>query len=183
MRGSQLREGMMLSTITPDQLIPNQHPIRRIKPVVEEALRAIGPRLDAMYGESDRPSIPPELLLKSSILMALYSIRSERQFCDRLQYDLLFKWFLDLNAETPGFEHSSFSKNRERLVQQDIARQFFAAVLAEAKRLRRLSSQHFTLDGTSAWKRSPWSTLLEAWASLKSLRPRAEGPRPWWMCW
>ena len=168
MRGSPLQQVTMLSTVTPDQLIPAEHPIRRIKPIVEEALRAIGPRLDAMYAEVGRPSIPPEHLLKGSLLMALYSIRSERQFCERLRYDLLFKWFLDLNVETPGFEHSSFSKNRERLLDQDIAAQFFAAVLAQAKRHRLLSSEHFTVDGT----------LLEAWASFKSLRPRDEAHWP-----
>jgi transposase len=168
MRGSPLQQVTMLSTVTPDQLIPADHPIRRIKPIVDEALRAIGPHLDAMYAEVGRPSIPPEHLLKGSILMALYSIRSERQFCERLQYDLLFKWFLDLNVETPGFEHSSFSKNRERLLEQDVAAQFFAAVLAQAKRRRPLSNQHFTVDGT----------LLEAWASFKSLRPRDDNRRP-----
>ncbi len=168
MRGSPLQQVTMLSTVTPDQLIPAEHPIRRIKPIVDEALRAIGRRLDAMYAEGGRPSIPPEHLLKGSLLMALYSIRSERQFCERLQYDLLFKWFLDLNVETPGFEHSSFSKNRERLLDQDIAAQFFAAVLAQAKRHRLLSSEHFTVDGT----------LLEAWASFKSLRPRHDDRPP-----
>ncbi len=168
MRGSPLQQVTMLSTVTPDQLIPAEHPIRRIKPIVDEALRTLEPRLDAMYAEVGRPSIPPEHLLKSSILMALYSIRSERQFCERLQYDLLFKWFLDLNVETPGFEHSSFSKNRERLLAQDIARQFFAAVLAQAKRSHLLSSQHFSVDGT----------LLEAWASFKSLQPRDPDHRP-----
>jgi len=168
MRGSPLQQVTMLSSVTPDQLIPADHPIRRIKPIVEEALRAIGPRLNAMYAEVGRPSIPPEHLLKGSILMALYSLRSERQFCERLQYDLLFKWFLDLNVEAPAFDHSSFSKNRERLLEQDIASWFFAAVLAQAKRHRLLSSQHFTVDGT----------LLEAWASFKSLQPRAQERRP-----
>jgi transposase len=158
----------MLSTVTPDQLIPADYPIRRIKPIVDEALRSIGPRLDAVYAEVGRPSIPPEHLLKSSILMALYSICSERQLCERLQYDLLFKWFLDLNVETPGFEHSSFSKNRERLLEQDIARWFFAAVLGQAERHQLLSSQHFTVDGN----------LPEAWASFKSLRPRDQDRRP-----
>src|SRR5712692_3421319 len=109
MRGSPLQQVTMLSTVTPDQLIPAQHPIRRIKPIVDGALRTLEPRLDAMY------------------------------------------------VETPGFEHSSFSKNRERLLAQDIARQFFAAVLAHAKHHHLLSSQHFSVDGT----------LLEAWASFK----------------
>jgi transposase len=117
-----------------------------------------------MYAKLGRPSIPPEHLLKGCLLMALYSIRSERQFCERLQYDLLFKWFLDLNVEDPAFDHSSFAKNRDRLLQHEVARRFFEAVLEQARRRHLLSSDHFTVDGT----------LLEAWASLKSLRPRDE---------
>ena len=110
-----------------------------------------------MYATSGRPSIPPEHLLKASLLIALYSIRSERQFCERLRYDLLFKWFLDLNISDAPFDASTFSKNRERLLAADVARAFFAEVVAEAKRRRLLSAEHFTVDGT----------LLEAWASLK----------------
>jgi transposase len=121
-----------------------------------------------MYAERGRPSIPPEHLLKASLLIALYSIRSERQFCERLRYDLLFKWFLDLNIADPGFDASTFSKNRERLLDHDVARAFFSEVVAEAKRRRLLSAEHFTVDGT----------LLEAWASLKSYRPRDEQDRP-----
>jgi transposase len=115
-----------------------------------------------MYAESGRPSIPPEHLLKACLLMAFYSIRSERQFCERLHYDLLFKWFLDLNVEDPAFDQSSFAKNRERLLEHDVSRQFFEAVLHLARQQHLLSSQHFTVDGT----------LLESWASLKSFKPR-----------
>jgi transposase len=121
-----------------------------------------------MYGEVGRPSIPPEHLLKGSLLMALYSIRSERQFCERLQYDLLFKWFLDLNIGDPAFDHSTFSKNRARLLEHEVARRFFAAVVGEARRRKFLSEDHFTVDGT----------LLEAWASMKSIRPRDGGGAP-----
>jgi transposase len=106
--------------------------------------------------------IPPEHLLKAGLLMAFYSIRSERQFCERLQYDLLFKWFLDLNVEDPAFDQSTFAKNRERLLKHDVSRKFFEAVLNLARQQHLLSNQHFTVDGT----------LLESWASLKSLKAR-----------
>ena len=130
-----------------------------------------------MYAEGGRPSIPPEHLLKGCLLMALYTVRSERQFCERLQYDLLFKWFLDLNIGDPAFDHTTFSKNRERLLEHEVAGRFFQEVVAvalatrrgrEARRLRLLSEDHFTVDGT----------LLQSWASMKSLRPRAGGGGP-----
>jgi transposase len=169
MRGDASQQAIMLSALTPDQLVPEDHPIRRIKPIVERALGELAPVFREMYARTGRPSIPPEHLLKSSLLIALYSVRSERQFCERLQYDLLFKWFLGLNIADAAFDPSSFSKNRERLLEHDVARRFFAAVVAEAKRRRLLSADHFSVDGT----------LLEAWASLKSYRPRDEdgGPR------
>ena len=163
MRGIATSQVTMLSALTPDELVPTEHPMRRIKPIAEAALRQLEATFSAMYAAEGRPSIPPEHLLKGCLLMALYTIRSERQFCERLQYDLLFKWFLDLNIEDPAFDHSSFAKNRQRLLDHDVARQFFAAVLVEAKRMRLLSSEHFTVDGT----------LLEAWASMKSVGPRA----------
>jgi transposase len=162
MRGTIMRQVTFL-TITPDQLIPPDHPIRRVKPLVDAALAELGPVFDAMYAEGGRPSIPPEHLLKACLLMAFYSIRSERQFCERLQYDLLFKWFLDLNVEDPAFDQSSFAKNRERLLHQEVSRRFFEAVLQLARQQHLLSSQHFSVDGT----------LLESWASLKSFKPRS----------
>src|SRR4030065_75855 len=133
MRGKQDKQVIMLSALTPDQLVPQGHPIRRIKPIVDQALKELSPSFNRMYAETGRPSIPPEHLLKASLLIALYSVRSERQFCERLQYDLLFKWFLDLNISDPAFAASSFSKNRQRLLDHDVARQFFEAVLAEAR--------------------------------------------------
>ncbi len=112
MRGSAARQITMLASLSPDQLIPPDHPIRRVKPIVDAALAVLSPLFDAMYAEGGRPSIRPQHLLKASLLMALYSIRSERQFCERLQYDLLFKWFLDMNVEDPAFDQSRFAKNR-----------------------------------------------------------------------
>ena len=165
MRGKQDKQVTMLCALTPDQLVPLDHPIREIKPIVDRALSGLSATFNRMYAEVGRPSIPPEHLLKASLLIALYSIRSERQFCERLQYDLLFKWFLDLNIMDPAFDASSFSKNKERLLEHQVAHEFFGAVLAEARQRRLLSEDHFTVDGT----------LLEAWASLKSFRPKDEG--------
>lgn len=164
MRGDRDHQAEMLLALTPDQLVPADHPIRRIKAIVEPVLTRLSPRFDAMYAERGRSSIPPEHLLKASLLIALFSVRSERQFCERLQYDLLFKWFLDLNVADPSFDPSSFSKNRERLLEHSVADAFFAEVVGEAKRRRLISADHFSVDGT----------LLEAWASLKSYRPRDE---------
>src|SRR3989337_3426427 len=168
MRGDAAQQAIMLSAVTPDALVPADHPIRAIKPMVDRALTALSPPFTDMYAKVGRPSIPPEHLLKGLLLIALYSIRSERQFCERLQYDLLFKWFLDLNIEDPAFDASTFSKNKERLLEHDVARRFFVAVREEARRRQLLSADHFTVDGT----------LLEAWASLKSVRPREDGDPP-----
>jgi transposase len=168
MRGEAERQAIVFSALTPDQLVPANHPIRAIKPIVGRALQAISPTLSKMYSKRGRPSIPPEHLLKASLLIALYSVRSERQFCERLQYDLLFKWSLDLNISDPAFHPTTFTKNRETLLKHDVARQFFAAVLAEARRERLLSEDHFTVDGT----------LLEAWASMKSVRPKDDDSQP-----
>jgi transposase len=119
-----------------------------------------------MYSELGRPLIPPERLLKASLLMALYTVRSERMFCEQLDYNLLFRWFLDMNWDELAFDHSTFSRNRLRLLKHDVAGEFFRAVVSEAHELRLTSDEHFTVDGT----------LIEAWASLKSLRPKAEKP-------
>ena len=168
MRGKNVNQGFMLTTLTPNDLVRPDHPIRQIKPIVDRALAQLSPTFSAMYTARGRPSIPPEHLLKGCLLIALFSVRSERQFCERLQYDLLFKWFLDLNIGDPAFDPSTFSKNRERLLQHEVAPQFFQAVLAEARRRQLLSAEHFTVDGT----------LLEAWASIKSFRPRDGSGEP-----
>ena len=159
----------MLSTLSAEDLIGAGHPIRRIRAVVDAVLGDLDGELAAMYPQRGRPSVPPEMLLKSSVLMALYSIRSERAFCERLNYDMLFKWFLGLRIDERSFDASTFSKNRQRLLDHDIADRFFAAVVEAAKLRRYCSSEHFSVDGT----------LLEAWASHKSFKPRtaaAGGP-------
>ena len=170
MRGDETEQAAVMLFITPDQKVPQDHPIRGIKPIVDRALASLSPVFNRMYSKRGRPSIPPEHLLKASLLIALYSVRSERQFCERLEYDLLFKWFLDQNIDTPAFDASTFSKNRQRLLEHDVARQFFAAVQDEARQRDLLSDEHFTVDGT----------LLEAWASMKSVQPKGKddgGPR------
>ncbi|MGA9114672.1 MAG: IS5 family transposase [Candidatus Dormiibacterota bacterium] len=165
MRGSTAGQEAFLMSLTPDQLVPQDHPIRRIRAIVEKALAALSADFDAMYARNGRPSIPPERLLKGSLLIALYSIRSERQFCERLRYDMLFKWFLDMGMDEEPFDPTSFTKNRDRLLKHEVAARFFAAVRGEAERRRLISDEHFTVDGT----------LLEAWASIKSFTPREEG--------
>ena len=162
MRGEANQQATMLTAITPDAKVPRDHPIRAIKPIVDRALLDLSPVFNAMYAKVGRPSIPPEHLLKAQLLMAFFSVPSARRFCEQLEYNLLFKWFLDRNVDDPAFDASTFSKNQERLLQHDVARQFLAAVTAEAERRQLLSSDHFTVDGT----------LLQAWASLKSVRPR-----------
>jgi transposase len=168
MRGEETRQELMLLGITADQLVPADHPIRRIRVIVDRALASLSPTFSQMYARDGRKSIPPEHLLKANLLIDLYSIRSERQFCERLQYDLLFKWFLDLNISDRAFDASTFSKNRQRLLDHEVAQAFSDAVLGEAYQRGLLSDDHFTVDGT----------LLESWASLKSFRPRPEAGEP-----
>jgi transposase len=168
MRGDATQQATMLTAITPDTKVPLDHPIRAIKPIVDRALLELSPVFNRMYAKVGRPSIPPEHLLKAQLLMAFFSVPSARRFCEQLEYNLLFKWFLDRNVDDPAFDASTFSKNQERLLQHDVARQFLAAVTAEAQRRQLLSNDHFTVDGT----------LLQAWASLKSVRPRDDDSPP-----
>ena len=162
MRGRPERQVAMLTSLSTEDLIPKDHPIRRIGKVVDEVLAELDGELTAMYSGIGRPSVPPEQLLKATVLMALYSMRSERAFCERLNYDLLFKWFLDLPIDAAAFDPTTFTKNRQRLLSHEIADRFFAAVVRQAKLRRYLSSDHFSVDGT----------LLEAWASHKSFKPK-----------
>ena len=152
----------MLSSLSTEDLIPRGHPIRKIRRIVDEVLVELDGDFEAMYARIGRPSVPPEQLLKASVLMALYSMRSERAFCERLNYDLLFKWFLDLPIDAKAFDASTFTKNRQRLLAAEIADRFFAAVVRQAQLRRYVSSEHFSVDGT----------LLEAWASHKSFKPK-----------
>jgi transposase len=167
MRGRELLEGGMFTYIPLEKRIPEDHPLRPIRAMVEEALKELSPRLARLYPKRGRPSIPPERLLRALLLQALYTIRSERQLMEQLDYNLLYRWFVGLDMEDPVWDPTVFTKNRERLLQGDIARAFFQAVVAQAEAAGLLSADHFTVDGT----------LIEAWASQKSFVPR-EGPDP-----
>ena len=166
MRGRKTSQTTMLTLVAPEQRVPKSHPLRRVKELADGALRALSPTFDAMYAEGGRPSVPPERLLKSTLLMAFYSIRSDRLFCEQLDYNLLFRWFLDMDMVEEAFNHSTFSKNRERLLDHDVARKFLAEIVQQARSAQLMSDDHFTVDGT----------LIEAWASVKSFRPKGEKP-------
>lgn len=166
MRGEIDPQVGLLTLTTPEKRVPIDHPIRRIKALADEALKGLDRVFDEMYGGTGRPSIPPERLLKAQLLIALYSVRSERQFCERLNYDLLFRFFLDMNLDDVTWDQSTFAKNRDRLVKHDVAQKFFENVVRAAKAAKLMSQEHFTVDGT----------LIEAWASLKSFRPKDEKP-------
>ena len=156
----------MLSLRTPEQRVPEKHPLRAIKKMVDEALDALSGKFDEMYSAVGRPSTPPETLLKGSVLMSLYTIRSERQLCEQLDYNLLFRWFLDMGADDETFNHSTFSANRERFIKHEVGQQLFREILSQAKAENLLSPEHFSVDGT----------LIEAAASLKSFRKKDEKP-------
>ena len=165
MRGSSDPQLAMLTSVSTEDLIPADHPIRKIRVVVDAVLAELDGTFDQMYSAAGRRSVPPEVLLKSTVLMAMYSIRSERAFCERLNYDLLFKWFLDMRIDQPAFDATVFTKNRKRLLEHEVADEFFAAVVRQAKLRKYVSSEHFTVDGT----------LLKAWASHKSFKSK-DGP-------
>jgi len=166
MRGEDAKQATMFSFLSPERRVPQDHPLRLIKALTDAVLTPMSKRFDQMYSRVGRPSIPPERLLKAQLLIALYSVRSDRMFCEQLDYNLLFRWFLDMNADDPVFDHSTFTKNRDRLLGHDIAGEFFAAVVWAARARGLLSSEHFTVDGT----------LIEAWASLKTFRRKDERP-------
>jgi len=161
MRGSDERSGSLFSYVDLEARVRRDHPLRVIRAVVNEALSALDGEFGALYPPRlGRPSIPPERLLRAMLLQAFYGIRSERQLMERMEFDLLFRWFVGLGVDDPAWDHSSFTKNRDRLVTGEIAAKFLHAVLAQPRVKRLLSSDHFSVDGT----------LLEAWASLKSFR-------------
>jgi transposase len=165
MRGSDERSGALFSYVDLEARVPNGHPLRPIRKIVNEALLALSADFSALYTSFGRPSIPPEKLLRALLLQAFYSIRSERQLMERLEFDLLFRWYVGLGVDDPAWDHSVFSKNRDRLLEGDIAAKFLATVLAQPKVKRLLSSEHFSVDGT----------LIEAWASVKSVKPKTAG--------
>jgi transposase len=163
MRGTDTKQASMMCLVSPESAIPEKHPLRKVKVIVAEALKSLSPIFDDMYSRVGRPSIPPERLLKASLLMAFYTIRSERLFCEQLGYNLLFRWFLDMDMTESTFDHSTFTKNRTRLMEFDVAGEFFRTIVERAQEAGLMSDDHFSVDGT----------LIEAWASLKSFQPKA----------
>ena len=166
MRSLDQRSGALFSYVDLEARVRADHPLRSIRQLTDEALAALSGSFSALYAaRMGRPSIPPEMLLRALLLQAFYSIRSERQLMERLEFDLLFRWFVGLGIDDQAWDHSSFTRNRDRLLAGEIAAQFLAAVLAQPRVKRLLSSDHFSVDGT----------LIEAWASIKSLKPKDQG--------
>lgn len=166
MRGTIKSQPELVCLISPDSVVPKEHPIRTIKRYVDDVLRRLDRRLDAMYAQEGRPSIPPERLLKAKVLIALFSVRSENLFVEQLHYNLLYRWFLDMDLSEPVFDNSTFSKNQQRLMQHEVARRFFEQVVELAREQDWVSDEHFSVDGT----------LIESWASLKSFVPKDRPP-------
>ena len=168
MRGGDNRTGELFSYVNLEVRVRRDHPVRAIRTIVNEALSALEREFAGLYSPIGRPSIPPEKLLRAMLLQAFYSIRSERLLMERLEYDLLFRWFVGIGVDDAAWDHSVFSKNRDRLLEGDIAAKFLAAVLAQPKVKKLLSSDHFSVDGT----------LIEAWASMKSVKPKDGSGEP-----
>jgi transposase len=171
MRGGDARTEALFSYVSCEARVPKDHPLRAIRNIVNEALAALSPEFEKLYANSGRPSIPPEKLLRALLLQAFYSVRSERQLMEQLDYNLLFRWFVGLSLDAMVWDVTVFTKNRERLIAGEIASQFMAAVLNQQRVRALLSDEHFSVDGT----------LIEAWASMKSFRPKdgsGEPPAP-----
>ena len=162
MRGDDRRQGAMYSYISPEARVPQDHPLRTIRVLVDEVLQELSPRFEGLYARVGRPSIAPEKLLRAQLLQVLYTVRSERQLMEQLDYNLLFRWFVGLNMDDPIWDPTVFTKNRQRLLEGDVATAFLERVVAQAEARGLLSGEHFTVDGT----------LIEAWASLKSFKRR-----------
>jgi transposase len=167
-RGTDERSGELFSYVDLEARVRRDHPLRAIRAIVNDALAALEADFARLYARIGRPSIAPEKLLRAMLLQAFYSIRSERQLMERLEFDLLFRWFVGLGVDDPAWDHSTFSKNRDRLLEGDIAAKFLAAVLAQPRVTRLLSTDHFSVDGT----------LIEAWASMKSFKPKSGCDEP-----
>jgi len=168
MRGRKAAQTSFISLVNVEDRIPKGHPIREVKRMIGEVFRRLDAEFEDLYAQNGRASIPPERLLGAKVLMALYTVRSDRAFCERLKYDLLFQWFLDLNPDEETFDASTFSKNQERLLKHCVSDLFFAAVVEIAREKRWVSNEHFSADGT----------LIEAWASMKSFQPKDDQQGP-----
>lgn len=168
MRGADHQQNHMFSYLSPEMRVRKDHPLRAIRVLVDEVLGQLSRRFDTMYARMGRPSIPPEKLLRAQLLQMLYSVRSERLLMEEIDYSMLFRWFVGLNLDEEVWDPTTFSKNRDRLLGADVAKEFLAQVVAQAGAQGLTSDEHFTVDGT----------LLEAWASLKSFQPKQEKPSP-----
>jgi transposase len=170
MRGSDVRTDSLFSYVSCEARVPDSHPLRPIRAIVDEALEVLSPEFSKLYSQIGRPSIPPEKLLRALLLQAFYSVRSERQLMEQLDYNLMFRWFVGLSMDAPIWDVTVFTKNRDRLLEGDVAAKFMAAVLRQPRVNALLSEDHFSVDGT----------LIEAWASMKSFKPKAgtEGDGP-----
>jgi transposase len=166
MRGDDQQQNQMFSYLSPEMRVRKDHPLRAIRAMVDEVLTQLSRRFDTMYARVGRPSIAPEKLLRAQLLQMLYSIRSERLLMEEMDYNLLFRWFVGLNADDEVWDATTFTKNRDRLLDADVAKEFLARVVAQARAQGLTSDEHFTVDGT----------LLEAWASLKSFQPKGGKP-------
>lgn len=169
MRGSDAVAGSLFSYVDLEQRVRADHPLRVVRGIVNAVLSDLSAKFDTLYSPLGRESIPPERLLRALLLQAFYSIRSERRLVERIEFDLLFRWFVGLGVDDPVWDATTFTKNRDRLLAGDVAVQFLAKVLAQPKVKALLSTERFSVDGT----------LLEAWASTKSFRPKdGSGPPP-----
>lgn len=168
MRGDDEKQAAMYSYVTLEQRIPADHPVRGIRVLVDRALARLDAELDKLYAATGRPSIAPERLLRATLLMVLYSIRSERQLMEQMDYNLLFRWFVGLEMDDPVWDVTVFTKNRERLIAGAVSQQLLSAVLDEAREHQLLSEEHFTVDGT----------LIQAWAAARSFKDKADPPKP-----
>jgi transposase len=168
MRGELAETGAMFSYISPAQRVPQDHPLRAVRGMADEALEALSPRFQRLYSHTGRPSVPPERLLRALLLQVLFSVRSERLLMEQLDYNLLFRWFVGLGMDDPIWDATVFTKNRDRLLEGNIATLFFEQVLAQARAAGLTSDEHFTVDGT----------LVEAWASLKSFKRKDGTSQP-----
>ena len=167
MRGQEKNQQTLFSYISPEQRVPKNHPLRSIRQMIDKALKNMHHSFSEQYSETGRPSIPPEQLLRALLLQIFYTIRSERLLMEQLHYNLLFRWFVGLSMDDPVWDHSTFSKNRERLLNSDMATCFFQSIRDQARQKKLLSDEHFTVDGT----------LLDAWASIKSFKPKDSDDR------
>jgi transposase len=168
MRGLDHQQAAMFSYLSPEQRVPSDHPLRAIRQITDTVLKQLSLVFSQMYSKIGRPSIPPEKLLRALVLQVLYTVRSERMLMEQLEYNLLFRWFVGLNLDEPVWDVTVFTKNRDRLLKADVAKQFFGLVVEQAQALNLMSDEHFTVDGT----------LLEACASLKSFKKVDAGPEP-----